>query len=82
MSVETMRHAELGEYNAKRIANIDLAAKTLSRIYEDLVFLTFGMKKEGGPATPPAQVLPSLSELPWHQPAPTSRSVTRTVQAG
>ena len=47
MSVETMRHAELGEYNAKRIANIDLAAKTLSRIYEDLVFLTFGMKKEG-----------------------------------
>lgn len=35
-----------------------------------------------GPATPPAQVLPSLSELPWHQPAPTSRSVTRTVQAG
>ncbi|WP_298958999.1 HAMP domain-containing sensor histidine kinase [uncultured Campylobacter sp.] len=47
MSVETMRHAELGEYNAKRVANIDLAAKTLSRIYEDLVFLTFGMKKEG-----------------------------------
>jgi len=47
MSVETMRHAELGEYNAKRVSNIDLAAKTLSRIYEDLVFLTFGMKKEG-----------------------------------
>lgn len=47
MSVETMRHAELGEYNAKRVANIDLAAKTLSRIYEDLVFLTFGMNKEG-----------------------------------
>ena len=46
MSVETTRKEELSEYNAKRIKNIDLAAKTLSRIYEDLVFLTFGLKKE------------------------------------
>nr|MBP3724767.1 HAMP domain-containing histidine kinase [Campylobacter sp.] len=41
MSIETMIKSDLGSKNLKRINNIELAAKTLSKIYEDLVYLSF-----------------------------------------
>ncbi len=41
MSAETMDRGELSERNAKRLANIELAAKTLERIYGNLVYLSF-----------------------------------------
>ncbi|MBQ9877140.1 MAG: HAMP domain-containing histidine kinase, partial [Campylobacter sp.] len=44
MSIETINKSEFNAKNLKRINNIELAAKTLSRIYENLVFLSFKNK--------------------------------------
>ncbi|WP_211436738.1 sensor histidine kinase [Campylobacter mucosalis] len=41
MSIETMNKSELNKRNIKRIANINLAAKRLNNIYDDLLYLTF-----------------------------------------
>lgn len=41
MSIETTDKSSLNKKNLKRMANIDLAAKTLSHIYEDLVYISF-----------------------------------------
>lgn len=41
MSSETLAKNELSQKNLKRINNIEIAAKTLNKIYENLVFLSF-----------------------------------------
>ena len=46
MSIETTDKENLSQRNLKRINNIDLAAKTLSNIYEDLVYLSFNKRNK------------------------------------
>ncbi|MCD8213102.1 MAG: HAMP domain-containing histidine kinase, partial [Campylobacter sp.] len=45
MSIETADKSSLNNRNLKRMNNIELAAKSLSNIYEDLVHLTFNSDK-------------------------------------
>ena len=42
MSIETADKSSLSQRNLKRLNNIQTAAKTLSHIYEDLTYLSFG----------------------------------------
>ncbi|QCD46913.1 sensor histidine kinase [Campylobacter rectus] len=45
MSIETADKKSLSQRNLKRINNIETAAKTLSHIYEDLTYLSFGASR-------------------------------------
>ena len=45
MSIETADKKSLSQRNLKRINNIETAAKTLSHIYEDLTYLSFGTSR-------------------------------------
>lgn len=44
MSIETLKSENLNEYNKQRFENIKNAAKTLSLLYDDLIFLNFQPK--------------------------------------
>lgn len=45
ISIETADKKSLSQRNLKRINNIETAAKTLSHIYEDLTYLSFGASR-------------------------------------
>nr|WP_231679347.1 HAMP domain-containing sensor histidine kinase [Campylobacter showae] len=45
MSIETADKSSLSQRNLKRLNNIQTAAKTLSRTYEDLTYLSFGAER-------------------------------------
>ena len=45
MSIETADKKSVSQRNLKRINNIETAAKTLSHIYEDLTYLSFGASR-------------------------------------
>ncbi len=45
-NIETMDHASLAPQNAKRLRRINIAARTVSTLYEDLKFATLEQEKE------------------------------------